>query len=126
MSEPIIYVDSSEVREGQLEELKTAMNELVDLVRANEPQLIAYNVYFGEKDTRMTVMHIHRDSSSLEYHMQVAGPAFPKFARCIRMLSIDLYGAPSDRLIEQLGQKARLLGDGTVRVHRHHAGIARF
>lgn len=126
MSEPIIYVDRSEVREGKLEELKAAMNELVELVNANEPRLIAYNVYFTEDGTRMTVVHIHHDFNSLELHMKVAGPAFPKFAQFIKMLTIDIYGKPSDDLIEQLRQKARMLGNGTVLVHGLYAGFARF
>lgn len=47
-SKPIIYIDRSEIREGKLEELKAAMKELVELVEVNEPQIIAYNVYFTE------------------------------------------------------------------------------
>jgi hypothetical protein len=34
---PIVYVDTSEVRPGRLEELKAAMNDLARLVQANEP-----------------------------------------------------------------------------------------
>jgi hypothetical protein len=126
MSEPIIYIDRSEIREGKLEKLKAAMNELVELVEANEPRLIAYNVYFTEDGTRMTVVHIHHDSNSLELHMKVAGPAFPKFAEFIKLSGIDIYGKPSDDLVEQLQQKARMLGNGTVLVHSPYAGFARF
>ena len=126
MSEPIVYIDTSEIREGKLEELKTAMNELVKFVEANEPRLIAYNVYIKEDGTRMTVVHVHRDSASLEFHMKVAGPAFPQFAEFIELLTIDVYGKLSDDLREQICQKARLLGNGTVLVHELHAGFARF
>ncbi|MHB1134489.1 MAG: hypothetical protein ACYC4L_19120 [Chloroflexota bacterium] len=126
MAEPIVYVDSSEIRAGKLGELKAALNELVALVEANEPRLLAYNVYFSEDDTRLTVIHVHHDSASLEYHMKVAGPAFPKFAAFVRLLRIDLYGAPSEALVEQMRQKARMLGTGTVMVHARHAGFARF
>lgn len=73
MSEPIVYVDSSEILDGKLEDLKTAMNALAQFVEANEPEL-AYNVYLNENDTRMTVIHVHRDTASLEFHMRVAGP----------------------------------------------------
>ncbi len=38
VSEPVVSVDCSEVREGKLEELKTAIKELVGFVEANEPQ----------------------------------------------------------------------------------------
>jgi len=126
MSEPILYIDRSEIREGKLEELKTAVKELVEFVDANEPQVIAYNVYISESGTRMTVVHIHPDSASLEFHMKVAGPAFPKFTEFIKLSVIEIYGKPSDNLLKQLRQKAQMLGNGTVVVHELHAGFGRF
>ena len=126
MSEPIVYVDTSEIRAGKLEELKSAMNELVKFVETSEPSLIAYNVYLNEEGTRMTVVHVHRDSAALEFHMKVAGPAFPKFVQLIKLLSIDVYGKLTDDLLERMRQKAQMLGNGTVLMHERHAGFARF
>jgi hypothetical protein len=126
MSEPIVYIDRSEILEGRLEELKLAINELVELVEANELQLIAYNVYLNEEGTQMTVVHVHPNSASLEYHMKAAGPAFPKFVEFIKLMTIDVYGKPSDDLLEQLREKAKVLGNGTVVVHELEAGFARF
>ncbi len=125
-SKPIIYIDRSEIREGKLKELKTAMKELVELVEANEPRLIAYNVYFTEDGTRMTVLHVHPDPASLEFHMKVAGTAFPRFREFVKLLTIDVYGKPDDDLLEQMQKKALMLGNGTVVVHELHAGFARF
>ena len=101
------------------------MNDLARFVHANEPQLLAYNVYFNDDGTRMSVLHINPDSASLERHMKVAGPKFPPIGEFIRMLSIDVYGRPDDGLIEGLRQKAVMLGSGTVRVYDLHAGFAR-
>jgi len=126
MSAPIIYVDYSEIRAGQFQALKAAMNELVQFVEDNEPQLHAYQVYFNESRSRMTVIHIHPDGESLEVHMRVAGPLFPKFASFVRLLSINLYGSPSEYAVEQLRLKAEALGGGTVMVHPLHSGFARF
>jgi len=126
MSEAIVYVDTSEVREGALEDLKTAIKELVDFVDANEPQLIAYNIFLSDDGTRMTVVHMHPDSASLEYHMEVAGPVFRRFVELITLSSIDIYGRPSEKVLRQLHEKARLLGRGTVEVHGLHAGFTRF
>jgi hypothetical protein len=125
MAQPILYVDTSEVLPGRLEELKAAMDELARFVQANEPQLLAYNVYFNDDGTRMTVLHINPDSASLEFHMNVAGARFPPIGEFIKMLSIDVYGRPDAGLVERLRQKAELLGHGTVRVHGFHAGFAR-
>jgi quinol monooxygenase YgiN len=125
MPDPIVYIDSSTVREGRIEALKTAMTELADFVEANEPGLIAYNAYLNADGTRMTVIHVHRDSASLEFHMKVAGPLFPRFADLVELITIDLYGGPSDTVVQQMRDKARMLGSGTVEVHGLHAGFAR-
>jgi len=126
MSEPIVVIDSSEVREGKLEELKTAIKELVEFVEANEPRPIAYNVYLKEDGTRMTVVQVHPDSVSMEFHMKVAGPAFPKFVELVKLSTMDVYGKPSDDLLGRMRQKVQMLGDATVVVHKLHAGFARF
>ena len=125
MSQPIVYLDTSEVRPGRLEELKAAMNDLARFVQASEPRLLAYNAYFTDDGTRMSVLHINPDSASLERHMKVAGPKFPPIGEFIKLLSIDVYGRPDDGLVEGLRQKAKMLGSGTVRVHDFHAGFAR-
>jgi hypothetical protein len=124
-SQPIVYVDTSQVREGRLEELKAAMRDLAEFVEANEPQLLAYHVYFSDDGARMTVLHINADSASLELHMEVAGPKFPPIGEFIDMLAIDVYGRPEAALVERLRQKAALLGSGVVRVHELHAGFTR-
>ncbi len=125
MSDHIVYVDRSEVRAGRLEDLKTATKELAQFVEANEPRLVSYDVYFEDGGTRMTVIHVHHDSESLEFHMKVAGPLFAPFAELVRLSSIDVYGRPSDAVVRQLQRKAEMLGGATVTVHGHHAGFAR-
>lgn len=125
MSEPLVFVDSSEIREGKLEELKTAIKGLVEFVEANEPAPIAYNVFFNSEGTRMTVVQIHPDSASMEFHMKVAASAFPKFADLLKLLTMDIYGKPSDALLEAMRQKARMLGLESVLVHEFHAGFTR-
>jgi quinol monooxygenase YgiN len=128
MSDAIVYVDTSDVREGALERLKPAIKELVDFVDANEPRLIAYNVYLSDDGTRMTVVHVHPDSASLEYHMEVVGPVFRQFVELVTLSSIHLYGGPSEKLLKQLHEKAQLLGRGAVlvEVEALHAGFIRF
>ena len=125
-SKPIMYVDHSEVREGKLDDLKTGIKELAELVEAKEPRIISYSAYFSQGGKRMTVIHIHPDSASLDFHMKVAGPMFARFADYVRLLTINVYGDISEDLLEQLRRKAQMLGNGTVTAHELHAGFARF
>jgi hypothetical protein len=126
MSDPIFYVDFSDVREGALDELKAGMKALAEFVEANEPRIIAYNVYFNDDGNRMTVVHAHPDSASLEYHMEVAGPVFRELAELVTLSSIHIYGKPSEKVLKQSHEKARLLGQGDVVVDAVHAGFTRF
>jgi hypothetical protein len=125
MSDAILYVDASDVREGALEELKPAVERLAAFIEANEPRLIAYNVYFSDDGTRMTVASVHPDSASLEYHMEVAAPLFREFVDLVTLSSIYIYGEPSEKVLQQSQAKARLLGHGRVVVQSLHAGFTR-
>ena len=126
MTDPIIFVDTSEIREGKLEELRRAVAELGEFVEANESETISYQVFFSDDDRRMTVLQVHADSASMERHMEVAGPVFAKFADLLVLRTIDIYGSPSEKVVEQLRRKAELLGTASVSVHDRQAGFARF
>jgi len=125
MPEPIVILDSSEIHVGKLDELKAAMEGLARFVEDNEPRPIAYHVYLSDDPTRVTVLQIHPDSASAEFHMDVAASAFSGFAELLRLLHIDVYGTPSDALLERLRAKARMLGGATLAVHGLHAGFTR-
>jgi hypothetical protein len=125
MPQPIIYVDTSAVRDGKLEELEGAMKALASFVEANVPQLISYGFFLTEDRTRMNVVAVHRDSASLKFHMDVGAAEFRKFAYLIDLLNIDVYGRVSEAVLNRLHQKARSLGAATVTVHEFHAGFAR-
>jgi len=126
MSELIVYIDHSDIREGKLPEVRAGVQELVDFVDTHEPQLLAYGFYIDEGGMRMTLIAIHPDSSSLELHMEIGAPAFRKFIELIDLRKIEIYGRPSERVLEQLQQKVQILGkNGTVVVHDRSAGFAR-
>ena len=95
-------------------------------MEANETETISYQVFFSDGDRQMTVLQVHPDSTSMERHMEVAGPVFAKFADLLVLRTIDIYGSPSERVVEQLLQKAELLGTATVAIHERQAGFARF
>lgn len=126
MSAAILYVDHSVVREGRLVDLKRAIANLAEFVAANEPQIVAYAAYFNADETRMTVVHAHRNSASLEFHMRVAGPRFGAFQDLVALESIEIYGEPDEAVVSELRGKAALLGGASVQLHREHAAVVHF
>ncbi len=126
MSSLLLVVDSSDIHVGKLEEVKAGVVDLVAFVEENEAEPLAYDIYFDEAGTRMTVVQIHPDSASLERHLAVAGPVFRRFTDLLKLREVDVYGDASEAALEQIRGKAQLLGDAPVRVHDLYAGFSRF
>jgi len=126
MNHFIYYVDISIIQKGKLNELKNAVQDLVEFVNLNESRPISYNIYFNEDGTQMTLMQIHPDSASLEFHLEIAGPAFQKFKDLIQLSTIQIYGNPTDNLLNLLQRKAQMLGNAKVVVHSFQTGFSRF
>src|SRR5512132_799074 len=123
-SEPIVYIDHSNIREGALEELRAGVRRLVDFIGAREPQLITYGFYIDEDAAKMTVVAVHPDSASLELHMDIGSKEFAKLAPLLTLTAIECYGRPSERALEQMRHKAATMGDGgTVVSVRRFAGF---
>ena len=125
MPPPIVYVDTSTIREGKHQELKGAMKDLAAFVEGNMTRVISYGFFIDESRTQMTVVAVHPDSESLEFHMDTGAAEFRKFADLIDLSKIEVYGVVSDGVRERLHKKARSLGSGTVAVHELYAGFAR-
>jgi hypothetical protein len=121
----IIYIDTSAVREGKLEELRPAMGRLAAFVDANMPRLISYGFFLDRDSQKMAVTAIHPDSASLEFHLDAGGEEFRKFADLIELLKIDVYGQITEAALARLHRKARMLGNATVSVYDLQAGFAR-
>jgi quinol monooxygenase YgiN len=122
---PVIYVDTSDIREGRLADVRAGIARLADVVEREEPRLVSYAAFLDEDEGRMTVVHVHVDAGSLAFHMQVGGRLFAAFAELVLLRTIDVYGAVGADVRAALDAKARLLGGARVRTHPFHAGFVR-
>jgi hypothetical protein len=126
VAENILIEESrSDIREGKLKEVKAAMNDLVELVKAKELRIIFYNAYINEDGTKLTVLQAHHNSASVEFHMEVTEPTFAKMAQCMTMSSLDIYGTPRQSLLDKL-KRTEFTSKVTVVGHELSAGFSRF
>jgi hypothetical protein len=124
-SEPIVYIDHSDIRADSLDELKAGVKRLVDFIEKREPQLITYGFYIDDEASRMTVVAVHPDSASLELHLDIGGAEFGKLGHLLTLTAIECYGRPSERALDQLRRKAVALGEaGSVVSVGRFAGFA--
>lgn len=128
MSNPLIMIDTAEVREGRMEDVRALMEEFALFVRTAEPRIIAYQAHLDEEAAQLTVLQVHPDCASARFDLELTVSSFPAIARFIQLSHIDVYGEPSPELLNQLQRKAIMLGaDGDgVRIHPPSAGFERF
>jgi hypothetical protein len=101
------------------------MTDLAGFVVANMPRVISYGFFLDENRMQMTVVALHPDSESLQFHIDTGAAEFRKFADLIDLSRIEVYGAVSDGVLERLHRKARMLGSETVVVHELYTGFWR-
>jgi hypothetical protein len=122
MPGPFIFIATNRLKEGKLDAEKERVPGLSDFIEANEPRLIAFNEYADDDGEEVAVVQIHPDAESMEFHMGVvAERAARAYAETVEATaSIQVFGTPSDAVLEMLRQQA---GAGIpLSVHRHHLG----
>lgn len=107
MTSPLIYITTWRVKEGRLEEFKRFAGQLVELVEAKEPQLIAFNMFLDESNSEMTSIQVHPYAASMDTHMGVVGGILGEEmadwagrADFLEPIDVEVYGAPSEGLLE--------------------------
>jgi len=122
MSGPFIFIATNRLQEGKLAAERERARDVSSFIEANEPQLLAFNEYANEEGTEVGVVQMHPDAPSMELHMEVvAERAARAYAETLdATTSIQVYGEPSDAVLEMLSRQA---GAGVpMMVKRHHIG----
>jgi quinol monooxygenase YgiN len=125
MSGPLIYVGMTTIKPGKLDEARKHLAELVDFVETNEPRMIAFHTFLDEETRRLAIVHVHPDSASMEFHMQVAAKHFATAFDFLESIeSEQYYGAISEALAAEFAK----WDDPAVAVTRvpvHEGGFTR-
>jgi quinol monooxygenase YgiN len=105
MSGAFVYVGTARIKPGKLEEARKNLAELVDFVEMNEPRMIAFHLFLDGEGRTLTTVHVHPDSASMEFHLQVAAKHFATaFDFLESIVGEQYFGAISDGLAAELAK----------------------
>lgn len=123
MSEPIVFISTMEIHDGALEEFQEATRKAIVFAEENGPHLMG-GVYIDEGEMRAHGFQVHRDSDSILKLWQLMDPHIKDVLQHATTTRVDIYGQPSDEVMEGM---RRIAGSGaTLTVTPRHAGFARF
>jgi hypothetical protein len=123
MAAPFIYVGHNTLKAGKLEAYQqNFMPELLEVVEANEPRLLAFNVFANDEGTEIAGVQVHPDADSMLSHMQVMREritmAYEEYLEAT--MAIHVYGPPNDAVLEMI--KVMATPGVSVSVKPRHLG----
>ena len=122
MSGPFIFVATNRLREGRFDAEQQRVPGLARFVEMNEPRLIAFNEYASDSRNEVTVVQVHPDAASMEFHLGIIGDrGRDAYAQTLEATTgIQVFGTPSEKILLMLRQQA---GSGVpLSIYPHHLG----
>lgn len=126
MAEPFIFMNTYKIKPGMEAEYRKAFQEITDIVEAKEPKMLYFASHISEEGTEATTVQVHADAENMAFHMEQLGDHIRAAARVLDFSSqsIQIYGTPTDALLEQMRE---LAGSGVpVTISRAAIGFDRF
>ncbi len=103
MSEPFIFIGTHKLKEGKLDDFRRSCVELAKFVEANEPRLIAFNLYIDEAGNEVSVVQVHPDAESMLFHMNLVREHIEQSLDVFETTtSIQVYGPTTDTVLEMI------------------------
>ncbi len=122
MSGPLIYVGTYTVKPGSQEEAPRRLAELVDFVETNEPRMVAFNAFLDQDANTVSIVQVHPDSASMEFHMQVNAK---HFATAFDWLDSSMRGQYFGPISDALAAELAKWDEAHTHLPIHAAGFTR-
>jgi quinol monooxygenase YgiN len=106
MTQPFISIATLRIKEGKLEDFTRSYTEVVETVKELEPRMIAFHGFVNEDGTEMTIIQVHPDTASMDFHMQVLRDKLAEHVaralgpELIEPTQVEYYGTPSEIALE--------------------------
>lgn len=126
MPGPFILIATHRLKPGALDAERRRVPELSEFIESREPRVIAFNEYADPDSNEVTVVQIHPDAESMELHSRlIAERAAQAYGETLdATIRIQLYGSPSEQMLEMLRAQAGHGADVTVNPE-HLGGFTR-
>ncbi|MBK9334276.1 MAG: antibiotic biosynthesis monooxygenase [Ignavibacteria bacterium] len=105
MSNTVYWILETNIKDGESENLKTLMEELVSSTKENEPGALFYDWSISEDGKKCNILEMYKDSDAVMNHIGIFGKNYA--ARFMSMLEVKkwvCYGNPDDKVVNALSK----------------------
>ena len=106
MSEPIVFVSHSRVRDGQLEGFRNLIREGARALEADKPGTVVFLAYLDASGTEAAIVHAFPDAGAMDAHLEGVDERSSAAEAFIETTGYEIYGSPSPQVLEAMQQFA--------------------
>ena len=104
MSEPLVFISTHKIREGNLEAFRKHIGKGAAMMKANKPHTVAFLPYLNEEGSEVSIVHVFPDQEAMEKHMEGVGERAKRAAEFLEFHLLEVYGTPSDKVLHMMQQ----------------------
>jgi quinol monooxygenase YgiN len=104
MSDPIVFISHSTLKEGKLEAFGELSEDVFSVMEAEKPGTVLHYGYVNEEATELHFVHVFPDADAMDAHMVGAAERVGKADEFIETFAFEIYGAPNEETLTRLRQ----------------------
>ncbi len=98
MTAPFVFVTTSKIKKGHLEEYKSFTQKSIEIIEANEPRLIGFGTYLHEESSEVTTIQVHPDADSFLFHLEIIRERMDIAFEHIELKSMTITGVINEQV----------------------------
>ena len=108
MAEPFIFINSYRIKPGHEDEYRKRFAEVVDIVRAEEPEMLYFAEHVTEDGSETTTVQVHADPANMGPHMRLVSEHIQEAMELLdpSSMSIRIFGTPTEDVLAQMREMA--------------------
>ena len=96
MTAMLIFITKHGVKPDRHADLERLTADFLEFVEANEPRMLALDAYLDDAGKMLTLVQVHPDAESMDFHLQVAGDRIHQAFDVVGNDGVEVYGSPGD------------------------------
>ncbi len=104
MTDPIVFISHSRVKQGKLEAFRKMSLEVFPIMEASKPGTLLHYGYTSQDGSELSFVHVFPDADAMDAHFEGAGDRAESAMEYIETYRFEVYGMPSEQALGMLGQ----------------------
>jgi quinol monooxygenase YgiN len=102
MPGPIVFISHNTVKAAMLEGFRNTFGQVAQALGAEKPGTVVFLAFAADDGSEVSVVHVFPDADAMGQHLQGVRERMGKAVEFIQTKGYEIYGAPSEPVLEAM------------------------